>query len=259
MNFDANGMGRAASRRVRAALMALAVLTPSVAAAAEGDDSESPSEKADDAKPKAQKRSDIDIESGTGEKEKGADDAFGHGFQFGLRAGVVLGYKMDFRYQHSPYCTPFDASKGSWDQQQKICGFPASPAAEIALSFAPLDFVEPYVFGRFGFSGETKTDTNALQLLGVGARLYTMSDSRLKLFIEPALAYEFEEGGNNPAWNMGLNPEYKKDLVFHLGIGPQFDIAKAFGIYADAGLDVGVLRSISAILFLNIGVQVRFP
>jgi len=86
-----------------------------------------------------------------------------------------------------------------------------------------------------------------------------MSDSRLKIFIEPALAYEFEDGGNNPAWNQGLNPEYKKDLVFHLGIGPHFDFAKAFGAYADAGLDVGVLRSISAILFLNIGVQVRMP
>jgi hypothetical protein len=233
---------------------------PGLARAGDDDTSEAPDEKAEPKGPPPRKsQKDIDIESGTGQKEKGEEDSFGHGGQFGLRAGVVFGYKMDFRYQHSPYCTPFDPSKGSWDQQQKICGFGAAPAVEVALSFAPLDFAEAYAFGRFGFSGEEKTDTNALQMLGAGVRLYTMSDSRLKIFIEPALAYEFEGGGNNPAWNLGLNPEYKNDLVFHLGIGPHFDFAKAFGAYAAAGLDVGVLRSISALLFLNIGVQVRMP
>jgi opacity protein-like surface antigen len=188
--------------------------------------------------------------------EVGEDAIFGHGMQFGIRAGVVFGYRMNFRYDHSPLCQPYDASKGT--EQQKVCGFGAPPAAEIGLSFAPLDGIEPYVFGRFGFSGESNTDTNPLRLFGVGARIYTMSDSRLKMFIEPAVAYEAEGGGGNPAY-AAPGVEYKKDLVFHVGVGPQYDFAKALGIYLNAGIDVGVLRSISATLLANVGLQLRFP
>jgi hypothetical protein len=175
------------------------------------------------------------------------------------KSPLPFGYKMVFRYPHSPLCTPFDPAK-QVHEQQKICGFGAPVGTEIALSFGVLDSVEPYIFGRFGFSGESKTNTKALQLFGVGARLYTMSDSRLKIFIEPALAFEAEGGAGNPAWAPGdLNPAYKKDLVFHLGIGPQYDFAKAFGVFVNGGVDVGVLRAISATLLLNIGAQVRFP
>lgn len=239
---------------------AFALSTPGLARAAE-DEPGASGEKSDE-KPRAPMKSqaDIDKEAGTGQKEKGDEDTFGHGFQFGLRGGVVLGYKMDFRYQHSPLCTPYDASKGSWDQQQKICGFGSSPAAEVALSFAVLDSLEPYVFGRFGFSAESKTDTTAQFLFGAGVRLYTMSDSRFKIFIEPGIAYEGDGAVGSAEYNPpGLNPEYKKDLIFHLGIGPQYDFAKQFGAYINTGLDVGVLRSISAALILNIGIQLRMP
>jgi len=196
------------------------------------------------------------------EKEAGEEDVYGHGMQFGLRAGIVLGYKIDFRYQHSPLCAPYDPTKGSWDQQQKICGFGAPPAADVALSFAPLDSVEPFIFGRFGFSAEAATATTAQFLFGAGVRLYTMSDSRFKMFVEPAIAYEGDGAAGMPGDDHnppGLNPEYKQDLVFHLGIGPQYDFAKAFGAFINGGVDVGVLRSISANLLLNIGVQLRAP
>jgi hypothetical protein len=192
------------------------------------------------------------------DKESGEDDTYGHGMQFGIRAGIVFGYKMDFRYDHSPLCHEYDGK--AVNEQQKICGFGAPPGAEIALSFGVLDGVEPYLFGRFGFSGESKTNTKPLQFIGVGARLYTMSDSRLKIFIEPALAWETEGGFGDPKWApTGLNPAYKKDLIFHLGVGPQYDVAKAFGIFVNGGVDVGVLRAISATLFLNLGAQLRFP
>jgi hypothetical protein len=227
--------------KLLAALTGLAILTAaSTGLAAKGSD--------EDAAPKAPESS----------KEVGEDSTFGHGFQFGLRAGILFGYRMMFRYDQSPLCKKFDSTLSSKDQI-KSCGFGATPGTEVALSFAVLDGVEPYLFGRFGFSGEARTDTNPLQMFGVGARLYTMSDSRFKFFIEPGIAYETEGGASSKDFNQGFAANYKKDLVFHAGIGPQYDFAHAFGIYANGSIDVGVLRSINAALLLNIGAQVRFP
>jgi hypothetical protein len=192
------------------------------------------------------------------DKESGEEDTFGHGFQFGIRGGIVFGYKMDFRYDKSPLCRKLDTTKAD-NEQQKICGFGSPAGTELALSFGVLDSVEPYLFARFGFSGESKTNTKPLQLIGLGARLYTMSDSRFKMFIEPALAYETEGGyGSKDFTPASFTPAYKKDLIFHVGVGPQYDFAKAFGIFINGAVDVGVLRSISANLVLNVGAQLRF-
>jgi hypothetical protein len=185
------------------------------------------------------------------------DKAFGHRMQFGLRVGLVGGYNMVFRYDQSPLCSPYDAAKPLNDQQ-KFCGHAAPLALDIALSFAPLDFLEPYLFMRLGLSGETQTDTLPIKVIGAGARIYTMSDSAFKIFIEPALAYEFE-GGAGTVSHPGYDPQYKKDLLIHLAAGPQFDVARYVGFFIDAGLTTGILRGIHTTLELQAGVQARFP
>ncbi len=177
--------------------------------------------------------------------------------QFGLRVGLVGGYNMVFRYDQSPLCSPYDASKAPKDQQ-KFCGHGAPLAIDIAASFAPLDFLEPYVFTRLGLSGETQTDTLPVKILGAGARIYTMSDSAFKIFIEPALAYEFEGGAGTVSYP-GYNPEYKKDLLIHLAAGPQIDISRYVGFFIDAGLTTGILRAIHTQLELQGGLQARYP
>jgi len=186
-----------------------------------------------------------------------AKDTFAHHGQFGLRVGLVGGYNMVFRYDESPLCSPYDASKSLQDQQ-KFCGHPAPLAIDLAASFAPLDFLEPYVFVRLGLSGETQTDTLPVKILGAGARIYTMSDSAFKIFIEPALAYEFE-GSAATVSHPGYNPQYKNDLLIHLAAGPQFDVARNVGIFVDAGLTTGILRGIHTQLELQGGVQARLP
>jgi hypothetical protein len=188
------------------------------------------------------------------EKSDAAKDSFGHGFQFGLRAGLVGGYNMIFRYDHSPLCAVTQPNK----DPQKVCGHGAPLALDIAASFAPLDFVEPYLFMRLGLSGETETDTKPLTVVGAGARVYTMSDSAFKIFIEPALAYEFE-GGNGSLAFQANKPVYKNDMLIHLAAGPQLDLAKYVGVFIDAGLTTGVLRAIHTELELQGGVQARFP
>jgi hypothetical protein len=188
-----------------------------------------------------------------------ADEQFGHGMQFGLRADIVGGYRMIFRYDKSPFC---HAPKGVVDKdEQKFCGNAAPMAMDVALSFAVVDFAEPYVWARFGFGGEASTNTEPVMAFGAGARIYTMSDSKFKIFVEPAIGMEVEGGAGNKQWafDNGATPDYKSDLLFHLAVGPQYDFARAFGAYVNAGMTTGVLRYIHTELELSLGVQVRVP
>jgi hypothetical protein len=191
-------------------------------------------------------------------KAPGEGDDFGHGGQFGVRLGLLGGYRMVFRYDESPYCSRPKFDKAPKDQQ-KFCGHVGPLALDIGLSFAPIDSVEPFLWGRFGLSGESETNTQELILIGAGVRIYTMSDSKFKVFIEPAVGVELEKGAGNPEWNYGMTPDYKTDMVFHLAAGPQFDVAKAVGFYLNAGVTTGVLRYIHSSLELQGGVQVRVP
>jgi hypothetical protein len=188
------------------------------------------------------------------------EDRFGHARQFGLRVGLTGGYRVIFRYDKSPFCRTPDPLKVDKDQQ-KFCGGGAPLALDLALSFGVLDFIEPYAWARFGLAGESATNTTALKAFGVGARIYTMSDSRFKIFVDPAVGMEVEGGGSNPAWRFrdGTLPDYKTDFLFHLGVGPQYDFARQVGVYLNAGLTTGVLRYIHTELELSGGVQVRVP
>ncbi|HEY0464761.1 MAG TPA: hypothetical protein VGC79_11150, partial [Polyangiaceae bacterium] len=184
-------------------------------------------------------------------------DQFSHAKQFGFRVGLVGGYNMIFRYDQSPLCAPYDATKPA-KEQQKFCGHGAPWAIDLAASFAVADFLEPYVFMRLGLSGETQTDTLPLRVIGAGTRIYTMSDSAFKIFIEPALGFEFEGGAGTVSYP-GYDPQYKNDLLIHLAAGPQIDIARYVGFFADAGLTTGILRAIHTTLELQAGVQARLP
>lgn len=185
------------------------------------------------------------------------DDAFGHMGQVGLRAGLVLGYRMVLRYDGSPYCAAPDPLKSAKDQR-KFCGHGAPPAADFGLSFGLLDFFEPFLWARLGFAAETQTDTKPLVVVGVGARLYTMSDAAFKIFVEPAVALEFEDGRRSQAWQAN-SPAYERDLVFHLAAGPQLDFSRHFGAFVTGGVTTGVVRAVHTSLDLQLGVQGRYP
>jgi len=208
----------------------------------------------------AEAKAEAKAEKAEAKAASSAEEDFGHGRQFGLRVGLTGGYRVIFRYDRSPYCRTPEAGKSDKDQQ-KFCGGGAPLALDVALSFGVFDFLEPYAWARFGMKGEATTNTNEVTAFGAGARIYTMSDSRFKIFVEPAIGIEVEGGGANPAWMFsdGTKPEYKTDMLFHLGVGPQYDFARAFGIYANAGLTTGMLRYIHTELELSGGVQVRVP
>jgi len=163
---------------------------------------------------------------------------------------------MVFRYDSSPYC--IDPAKNQGSDPQRLCGFSPPVGLDLGLGFAPIGSLEPFAWGRFGFAAESQTNTKPLTLLGAGVRIYTRSEDAFKIFLEPAVGFEFEGGSGNPRWNTsGIS--YKSDMVFHLAAGPQIDLAPGVGLYADAGLTVGVLRAISSTMELQAGVQVRAP
>jgi len=230
--------------------------------------------KADEAEAEAEAEAEPDAEPEREAKapaDKPAEEAdvaeaedFGHGGQFGLRLDATWGYRMVFRYPESPFCADFDPEK-TVDDQQQFCGHGGPWGLDAALSFALLDSIEPYVWGRFGLEGEPQTNTEPVVIVGAGVRIYTMSDAAFKVFVEPAVGFELEGAANdgtdfnggNPADAGDYAPEYKKDLIFHIAAGPHWDFSEHFGAYLTGGLTVGVLRYISASMELQLGVQAR--
>jgi hypothetical protein len=242
--------------RVLSVALALASLIAPATGHAQAEDAEETGES--DGKPdgdtgSAAKAPPKDDEAETG----GADRDMGHMGQFGLRAGLVGGYRMVLRYDTSPFCAPPDPTKEDKDQR-KFCGHGAPFAVDLGLSFALLDFFEPFVWARLGLGPERQTDTKAVLILGIGARLYMTSDSMVKVFIEPAVAYEFEGGRGTREWQRS-DIEYSQDLVFHLAAGPQIDFHRNVGVYLTAGVTTGVIRALHNSLDLAGGLQGRFP
>ena len=233
----------------------LGAARPSFAADKDDDESVSAKEGASD-EAKTPDKPAAEHEKPDADKSGDKETSYGHFGQFGLRAGLVVGYRMILRYADSPFCTTPDG--GSADSQQTFCGHGAPLATDLALSFGALDFLEPFVWARLGLSPERQTDTNPLRVIGAGVRLYTMSDAAFKIFIEPAVGLELEGGRGTPAWQLN-NPQYKKDFLFKIAAGPQYDFARYVGVYVTAGVSAAFVRALGASLDLSVGVQGRLP
>jgi hypothetical protein len=208
-------------------------------------------------------------------KAEPTEDAFGHHNQLNLRAEFLTGYRMLFRYDKSPRCAPFDPAKRPADQQ-KFCGYGAAPGIGVALGFAMIDSFEPFVVARFGLADEADHSNQGKFLqVGVGARLYTMSDSRFKIFFAPFVGLDLTSGPvqpadpnapqGSPAYDDSVRAAnvpataYRTDLLAHLDIGPQYDFSRAFGVYLSGGLTFQMLRYLGASADLTLGVQMRAP
>ncbi len=206
------------------------------------------------------------------ETTEASEDQYGHHGQFDARLEFVAGYRMLFRYAKSPRCAPYDYARTQSDQQ-KFCGFGAAPALGVALGYSGLDFFEPFVLMRFGLSNEVEqTNQGKLLQAAIGMRLYTMSDSRFKIFFSPWLGLDLTSGpvepiGSGTPGSPGYddaragvtNEAFRTDLLAHLDIGPQYDFSKGFGAYLSGGLTFQMLRYLGATADLSLGLQMRAP
>jgi hypothetical protein len=195
-----------------------------------------------------------------------------HRGQWSLRAGFVQGYEFHHRYERSPFCRYSDFFPTRTTDPNAPPYFPPDdcwvappPELELAIAYALTAGFEPYVFTRLGLWSEEATFTGAGKMLGAGARIYAVSEPQLKLFIEPAFGVAFEDHTLDPRFFSTFPPalltpdSYKTDLVFHLGVGPQYDLTRHFGVFANAGVDVGVIRALTVLVSVHYGVQARFP
>ena len=156
------------------------------------------------------------------------------------------------RFDDSPPCDP--PMVGSQEEKQ-VCGFPTPAALDFALSFALFDALEPFLWFRMGLAEPEKTFTEAQRWAGAGLRIYTMSDTQLKLFFEPAVALAFE--GATSGAPAGAN--YDTDVVGHVHFGLQYDFVRNFGAFFSAGPNVSFVRAIGTEFEGALGLQVRGP
>jgi hypothetical protein len=238
-------------------LFSLAPLGAGAGKAVAPADAKKPSAASKDAKPAAS----TPPPPASGDEAPDAD--LGHRGQFDIRLEFVTGYRMLFRYDKSPQCGPYKPNASASDQQ-KFCGFGMQPNLGLAVGFSPVDFFEPFAFVRFGLSDETQTNSGKAVLAGAGLRLYTMSDSRFKIFFSPWLGLDFTGGPKDLQYpgdaQLGVTADsYRTDLLVHLDVGPHYDFSRGFGIYANGGLTFGMLRSLGANAELALGVQLRGP
>lgn len=176
--------------------------------------------------------------------------SYGHRGQFGVRAGLSAGYEILIQYDDSPSCG-FNAN----GDEKVVCAHLAAGALDLAFSYALFDSLEPYFWLRFGLGDQPETHTAATSLFGLGLRIYTLNESQLKLYFEPALALSTEGAiaGALPSDN------YDSDYLVHLHFGLQYDFLRQLGLYVSAGPNVTFVRAIGTEIEGSIGLQARLP
>jgi hypothetical protein len=177
----------------------------------------------------------------TAAAEEPKEDPLNHADQFGLRLGLTLPYKVNFRYDDSPPCETRNPV-----EEKKVCSVGAPIALDIAASYALSGTVEPFVWFRLGLADET--------IVGAGLRLYTRSTARFKIYLQPALAAELE--GPTVAVP-GRN--WETDVVAQVHIGGQYDFTRNIGAYVSLGPSVAFVRAMSLGIEGSLGAQARFP
>lgn len=171
-----------------------------------------------------------------------------HDGQFGLRVGLAIPFKVNFRYSDSPPC-----GVSTTGEPKNVCPVSSPVALDFALSYGVTRTIEPFIWYRLGLSDEEETNTSAASILGAGLRIYT-SQNAFKFMLQPAVAAEFE---GPILGTLGLN--YGTDFIAQLQFGGQYDFMQHVGAFVAVGPSVSFVRALSVGLEGTLGVQGRFP
>lgn len=189
-----------------------------------------------------------------------------HRGQVTLRLALAQGVRMVFRRPDSPLCKEplrtydYASQRDAFlDDQPDTCGFATAPAFDLAVGLAFLSSFEPFLWTRLGLGPQKDTDTEALRLIGAGARLIPINDAAVKVFVSPALALSLEGGRGRADYQTPQpKPSYGTDLLFHLSAGGQYDFNRNVGAFLDGGATVGLARGLQAELAARLGLELRY-
>jgi hypothetical protein len=210
-------------------------------------------EKADEAEERNPKQPKEHAPTAAEPEQREAD--LGHMFQFGGRAGITLPYRVMFRFDDSPSCQADQPE----DNSKPVCGYGAPAQLDLAISFALLDSIEPFVWAAFGLGDDERSNTAALQLFGAGLRIYTLNKQGFKLFFQAAGATETEGMADSSLAPFTPNANFNTDILLHLNFGGQYDFSRHAGVYLSLGPNVSFVRAITTQLAATVGVQFRAP
>jgi hypothetical protein len=172
------------------------------------------------------------------------EDSLSHEDQVGIRLGAAVPFVFAIRYGEGPRCAA---------GEETFCRRLGVGLFDIDLSYGLSRSVEVSVLGRIGLATDEASGGRPF-VLGIGLRGYVSADSAAKVYAGGKLIFDITAADEavNPDWgtlDVGLRGEF----------GVAVDFVRYFGLFAQVGLNLQVLRGLYLIGDLSGGVQARFP
>lgn len=166
---------------------------------------------------------------------------WGHQGQITLRIASAFGYRFALRYGNG---TPCNAS-GS-----PVCYGFLPVMFDAALGFGLAETLE--LEGRLRVGSPDWNRALPLQA-GLGLRVYSGAESRLKFAMGLAALVDFTDAGDAGPGNYGI------DVLARLEPAIHYDVGRYFAFYVQCGASFGFVRTFSFSGDVGLGLQARFP
>jgi hypothetical protein len=166
-----------------------------------------------------------------------------HGGQFGLRAGMGMGYSFVIRYHDGAGPDPCDAANN------KFCTGASPLMLDTALGFGVTRGLE--LDARFRLGVTESFDGSRPMQVGIGLRTMGDGSGRLK-FVLGAAMY-FDVTGDRPRAGGDF------DFILRAEEGLQYEVNRWLGVYGHFGESFGILRNFSCVVDATVGLQLRAP
>ena len=172
-------------------------------------------------------------------------DSMTHENQVGLRLGLGVPFIFAVKYGKGPACDDTRGAEGN-----EFCRHFGAPMIDLELSFGVSDTVELGAVARFGLADDEAANANPLAF-GIGARAFTSPHAMFKGSLGGRFMIDLTYS-DVPEWS-------SVDIGARGELGLQLDVVRYFGVYAQVGATLMILRALSFAFDATGGIQGRFP
>jgi hypothetical protein len=168
-----------------------------------------------------------------------------HKGQFGLSARVAAGVRAIATYEKTTFC-------GS-EVEDRVCTGRAPMSLDLEAAYGVATSIEVTLELRIGIESDfgTAPGTEGPRPLSIspGARFFFSEAKRTKLFVQPALVFDFADYGQSGGNDFGVR-----------GIeGVWIDLHRSYGLYLYVGETIEFSRWLSGGFEVGVGFQGRYP